>query len=318
MARLTVQQAAEKLLEQDKILILCHRYPDGDTVGSAFALCRALRSLGKKVNVMCGDIFPAKFGYMFSDLEPDNIRERFVVAVDVADTNLLGVLEKDYASCVDLCIDHHPSNRFFATDTLLDDKASATGEIIFALLKPLGVEMTDEIALALYTAIATDTGCFRYTNVTPRTLRIAADLLETGINAHEVNRVMFETKSKARLQIEKELIDSVIYRFNGEMVMMTLTEQMIKDANASEGDLDGLSAIPRLIEGVRIGVLLREVQNGYKISVRTQCGVNACDICSRLGGGGHAAASGCFVKGSIDEARDKIEEAAEAVLAAEK
>ena len=309
MARLTVAKAAQMLLAQDRIIILCHRYPDGDTVGSAFALCRALRGLGKKANVMCGDILPTKFDYIFKDIEPDKMTERYVVAVDVADPGLLGVLQKDYGARVDMCIDHHASNRMYAKDTLLDDAASATGEIIYELLKPLGAELTQDIALALYTAISTDTGCFRYSNVTPRTHRITAKLLETGIDAHEVNRVMFETKSHARMELEKMLLESLDYRMDGQIVMMTLTESMIDETGVCEGDIDGLSAIPRGIEGVKVGVMLREVSNGYKISVRTMRGVNACEICKRLGGGGHAAAAGCFIKGSIDEAKDKMLEA---------
>lgn len=318
MARLNIAQAADLLLSQDNILILCHRYPDGDTVGSAFALCRALRSVGKRASVMCGDIFPAKFAYLYSDITPDAIREKFIVTVDVADTTLLGVLEKDYGAKVDLCIDHHASNRMYAKNTLLDDTASAAGEIIYALLAPLGAELTPEIAISLYTAIATDTGCFRYTNVTPRTHRIAADLLDVGIDAHEVNRVMFDTKSPARLQIEKEMLESIDYRLDGKVVMMTLTEDMIARAGACEGDIDGLSAIPRSIEGVKAGVMLREVSGGYKISLRTNRGLNASDICKQMGGGGHAAAAGCFSKGSLEEAKDRLMDIITEVLEAQK
>lgn len=306
MARLNVAQTAELLLSQDNILILCHRYPDGDTVGSAFALCRALRSVGKRANVMCGDIFPAKFGFLFADLAPDTLREKFIVAVDVADTSLLGVLEKDYGSKVDLCIDHHSSNHLYAKNTLLDDTASATGEVIYDLLAPLGAELTPSIALSLYTAISTDTGCFRYTNVTSRTHRITADLLDVGIDSHEVNRTMFDTKSPARLQLEKEMLESMSYRMNGKVLMMTLSEDMMLRSGACEGDIDGLSAIPRSIEGVGIGIILREVSGGYKISVRTNRGFNACEICKLFGGGGHAAAAGCFIKGTLEEAKDRL------------
>ncbi|MBQ9993143.1 MAG: bifunctional oligoribonuclease/PAP phosphatase NrnA [Clostridia bacterium] len=305
MSRLSLKAAAERLLGQDNILILCHRFPDGDTIGSAFALCRALRSIGKKVNVMCGDILPSKFSYIFRGIEPMDFRVKYIVAVDVADPSRLGILEKDYGSRVDLSIDHHGSNTDFAKESFVDSSAAAAGEIIFRILPLLGAELTQDIAMALYTAISTDTGCFRYSNVTANTHRIASKLIETGIDSYEVNRVMFETKTRARMQLERAMLDSLLYRFDDKLAIVTITEQMIRDAGASDSDIDGLSAVPRCIEGVKVGVMLRETGNGYKISVRTVTGVNACDICALLGGG-HAAAAGCFVKGSLEEARDKI------------
>ena len=236
------------------------------------------------------------------------------MAVDVADTSLLGLLEQDYGDKVELCIDHHPSNRLYAENTLLDGGAAAVGEIIYRLLTPLGAELTPAIAEAIYTAISTDTGCFRYSNVTARTHRIAAKLLDIGIDSHEINRAMFETKTRARLRLEREMLETLEYRMGGRMVLMTLTEKMIEDAGACEGDTDGLSAIPRGIEGVDIGVMLREVSGGFKISLRTTRSVNASEIGKLFGGGGHAAAAGCFIKGTAEIARDKICEAVEHVL----
>ncbi len=292
------------MLEQQDILILCHKYPDGDTIGSAFALCRALLSLGKRANVMCGDILPTKFNYIYSDLEPQRFSEKFIVAVDVADPALLGVLEKDYGSRVDLCIDHHMSNKLYAKQTLLDDEAAAAGEVVYSMLAPLGAALTKEIAIALYTAICTDTGCFRYSNVRARTHRIAAKLIETGIDFHNVNRTMFDTKTRARLLIERELFDSLDYRMGGRLAMMTLTQDMIERTGATESDIDGLSAIPRSIEGVQVGVLMREVGKTFKLSVRTNDGIDASAICVQLGGGGHTEAAGCVIKGSLEQAKD--------------
>lgn len=302
------------MLEQDDVLLLCHKYPDGDTLGSAFALCRALRSLGKRVDVMCSDIIPSKFAYLYNGIEPFGLRPKFIVAIDVADTNLLGVLEKDYGDKIDLCIDHHASNRGYAKFTYADATASATGEVIFRMLPALGAELSQEIALSLYTAICTDTGCFRYSNVTPRTHKITAHLMETGIDFYEVNRVMFETRSLARIKLEHDMIDSMDSRMGGRLVMMVLSQKLIDAAGACEGDIDGLSSIPRAIEGVDVGILLREVDKGYKISVRTIPGIDAGAICKQLGGGGHSAAAGCFVKGCLDEAKDAIYDAALAIF----
>ena len=315
MAKISLKKAAERLLEKDNILILCHRYPDGDTIGSAFALCMALRDAGKKVNVMCGDIIPAKYSYIYENIAPQDMRERFIVAVDVASAEMLGLLERDYGAKVDLCIDHHGSNTGYAKEYFVDSNAAAAGEVIFRLVPMLGVEITQPIAAALYTAICTDTGCFRHSNVTPNTLRIAAKLMETGIDAYGVNRRMFETKTRERLAIERSAIEAMSYRKDGRIAVMPVTVKMLEDAGVSEGDIEGLSSMPRQIEGVQIGIMLREVKDGIKISVRSVPGVDASALCARLGGGGHPAAAGCFVKGvSMEEAVDRIVEIAEAAL----
>ena len=314
MARMSLTKVIERLLEHDEILFLCHRYPDGDTIGSAFALCRAVLSLGKRASVMCGDILPPKFSYIYEDVEPAELSDHpYIVSVDVADPSLLGVLESDYGHKIDLCIDHHPTRREFAKESYVDSKAAATAEIIYRIINGLGVELTKPIALALYTAIATDTGCFRYSNVTPATLRTAAKLMETGIDAYWVNQRMFETKTRARLQIEREMLESLDFRAGGRVAMMTLSTDMVERAGASEGDIDGIAALPRCIEGVEAGITFREGENGYRVSVRTAPGVSASDICRMFGGGGHAAAAGCTLNTSLDEAKDLILEAFEKV-----
>ncbi len=315
MAKVSLKKAAALLLEQDDIVILCHRYPDGDTIGSAFALCRALRDLGKKANVLCGDIMPRKFGYIFEDLAPMDIKERFVVSVDVADSALLGLLEEDYAGRIDLCIDHHGSNRLKASNSYVDAKAAATGEIIYQLLSPLGAQLTDRIALSLYTAISTDTGCFRYSNVTARTHQIAAKLIETGIDAHTVNMVMFETKSMARFGIEREMMSNLDLRYDGRMAIITLTNEMVERFAVNEGDIDGLSAMARNIEGVDLGIMIREISGGYKISARSSKAVNACEFCKIFGGGGHPAAAGCTITDlSLEEVKQILVENAGNIL----
>lgn len=311
MARLTLTAAANKLLEQDNILVLCHRYPDGDTIGSAFALGFALRKLGKKVNVMCGDIFPSVYSYIFENFEPEVMKEKFVVAVDVADRSMLGMLEKPYGDKVDLCIDHHGSNTGYAKDTYVDANSASAGEIIWALLPKLGVEADRQIANALYTAVSTDTGCFKYSNTTPKTLRTAAKLLDIGADGAKINTLMFDTMSMGRLKLERAALESIKFYCGGKIASVVLTNEMFENSGASEGDLEGLSSLPRKVEGVVVGIFLRETANGYKVSVRTHQPANACTICKQFGGGGHSAAAGSFIKAdSVEEALDKIVEAA--------
>ena len=187
--------AAAFLRDRDNFVILMHIYPDGDTVGSASALCAGLRSMGKKAYIKCSHELPSKFDFVSSEFLTCDFEEQTVVAVDVADNKLLGSLDAVYAGRTDLCIDHHGSNVGFAALTYLDS-AAANCENIYHVLCELGVTITKEIANALFLGICTDTGCFKYSSVTAQTHIIAAKLIEAGADAGEINRVMFDTKSK--------------------------------------------------------------------------------------------------------------------------
>lgn len=304
----SLNEAAGFLLGADRILILSHMYPDGDTLGSSTALCRGLQKLGKRARILCSDEIGPKYRFLFDGVKPDEFEPETVVAVDIADTALFGEpLFSLYADRVDLCVDHHPSNSCYAARCYIDPKAAATCEIIFDLLRLLGVELDQAIAASLYTGITTDTGCFKYTNVTPRTYRIAADLVETGINAPKINRVMFDTKSRAHMEMERRVTDTLEYFYGGRAAVIVITRKMIEESGAKEDDMDGLSSIPRQVEGVLVGVTIREkAGGGYKISLRAQQPVNASKICARFGGGGHAGAAGCTFNTSLEEAKKQI------------
>lgn len=290
---ITVQQAAERLLAHERIRIFTHQSPDGDTLGCAGALCLALRALGKQAQFFCADPIPDKYDYMLSGIAPQQFEHDFTVAVDVADGKLLGKLNP-LAPEVDLCIDHHGSNVGWARETLLDAKAGAACEVIAQLLSTLGVQIDKPIADCLYTGICTDTGCFRYSNTTPHTLRLAAELMECGASASDINLRMFEIKSRSRMHIERAAIKTLQYAYNAQMAIMVITREMIAESGATEGDLEGLAPIPRNIEGVRMGITLRQRPVGdYKISVRTDETVDAAAFCRVFGGGGHARAAGC-------------------------
>lgn len=303
-----LDEAASRLREAEKILILCHQYPDGDTLGSASALCRGLRQLGKRAAVRCSDAIGPKYGYLFEKLVDDAFTPDLVTAVDIADEALLGEpLFSQYAGNVDLCIDHHPSNTHYAKQWYVRPQAAATCEIIFDLLRLLKAELTQDIAEALYTGITTDTGCFKYINVTPTTYRIAADLVETGIDAPGINRAMFDTKSRARLDMERRVLDSIEYDCGGRVAIIQITKKMVAESGAQEDDLDGLASIPREIEGVLIGVTLREKDDGaWKLSLRARTPANASEICERFGGGGHKGAAGCTMQLPFEEAKAKM------------
>lgn len=300
--------AIELLNSNDNFLILTHKDPDGDTLGSAFALCRVLLRRGKSAKVACPGTIPDKYGYLYNDIKNSGeLEPEYIIAVDVADTALLDEpYRSQYENCINLCIDHHISNTGYAENLLLDSEASAAGEVIYDLLYEMGEDFDIFTANCLYTAIATDTGCFKYSNNTPKSMRIAAKLMETGIDVQRINRLMFETRSAARVSLEMKVLESLVYDVDGKCASIFIMNDMIEATGANDGDWEGLSAIPRTIEGVECGITFRQSKGGFKISVRTTPSVDASRICSVLGGGGHRGAAGCFVKGSREEVYKKV------------
>lgn len=304
---ITLESAAKTLLSKDKILILTHRSPDGDTIGSGYALAMALRKLGKNVKVDCTDPFPDKYSYFTDKLEKLEFDEEFVVSVDVADTKLLGEKLSGYADKIDLCIDHHGSNTKFAKEYYVEASAAAAAQVIAKLIRLMNVEFDKDIANAIYTGITTDTGCFRYTNVTAETHRIAADMIDCGAESGMINRLMFETKSRSRLEIERRVMDSMQFYLDGRCAIVYATIDMMKESGAVDSDMEGVASLPKQIEGVMVGITLREKNNGkFKVSVRTTDEIDASNICANFGGGGHKAAAGCMITGTLNESIEQI------------
>jgi phosphoesterase RecJ-like protein len=308
MKMISRNEAADFLRASDDILILSHQFPDGDTLGSATALCRGLQKLGKRVMMKCSDPIGPKFRYLFDGIEQQEFTPAVIVAVDIAALQLLGEPNQSlYGSRIDLCIDHHPSNMGYAQRCCVDPKAAATCEMIFDILNILNIDMNPDIASCLYTGIVTDTGCFKYINVTPRTYRIAAELVEKGAQAHRITRAMFDTKSRARIEMERRVMDSIRYFYDDRVAVIQITLQMIRDSGATEDDIEGLASIPRAIEGILIGVTIREKTDGaFKISLRAAPPLNASQICGVFGGGGHAGAAGCTFNTTLEEAQSQM------------
>lgn len=295
------------LMGRDNFVILTHQYPDGDTLGSAFALCRALRKLGKKARVIVNGVLADKFAFMCDDLEEQCFDYETVIAVDIASVTLLGDLSEEFAGRVDAAIDHHAMNSPFAKYTYENPRAAANAENIFELIKLIGVEVDKKTADCIYTGLCTDTGCFKFSNVTPQTMRMAAELMELGCDSALINRVMFDTKSMARIRIESAALNTLAMYCDNKISVIYTSLQMEKDAGVSESDTDGIAALPRQIEGVIIGITIKEKQVGkYKISVRTTDGCDAARICRAFGGGGHHAAAGCAIDGTLEEVREKL------------
>lgn len=301
-----MKRAADLLQSWDRILILSHRSPDGDTLGCASALSRTLISLGKSVQFRCADPVPKNMAYLFAGIEYSDFEPEHIVTVDVADKALLGALEP-LGERVDLAIDHHGTHRPFAREIWVDDTAGAACQMIYKLVQAMGVEITPEIADCLYTGISTDTGCFRYSNASPETHRIAASLLECGARAAEINRAMFETKSRAAVELLKHVYGDMEFYHDGRCAVLCLTRALLEETGAGESELTGVSSFVRQVEGVLIGLTLQERgENEYKVSMRSNAPASAQAVCARFGGGGHKFAAGCTIHAPLEEAKAQI------------
>lgn len=311
-------QTAAVLRQWDNILILSHASPDGDTLGSACALARGLVSLGKRVDFRCGDEIPQKFDYLFRGLPLGGFAPEHVMTVDVADLSLLGTIKEEYKSKIELAIDHHGTHKAFAEKRWVEGDSAATAEMIWLLLKELGVQPDKTMANCVYTGITTDTGCFRYPNVTPRTLRLGAETMEAGADAAEINRLMWESKTRAQLEAERLAMNGLEFFCEGKAALIQVPRAVLEKTGAKDSDLEGLASLPREIEGVLLGVTVKEKEDGtIKVSVRANPPADAAAICEKFGGGGHTGAAGCSFSGiSMEEAAEKMKAACEEELLA--
>lgn len=309
---MTVSEFAGELKKQDQILILTHRNPDGDTLGSAGALCLALRSFGKRAALFPNEQITEQYLPFVGDLQaaPDFAPE-FIVAVDLASENMF---PRGWNGNVDLTVDHHPSNtRYARLGTLLKPEKAACGEIILEVLKEMNAELTPRIADELYMAVSTDCGCFQFANTNAATLRAAAELAELGADLERINKRLFRTVSRSRMRLEGLLVSDMRFYRGGEICVVRIPLQVLRETGAEEKDLDDITAIAGKTEGVRVGITIREQEGGFaKASLRTDGGVNASTVCAGFGGGGHARAAGCTVKTDLASLERELVAATEA------
>ena len=316
MNRLSPQEAAALLRRQDHILILTHRRPDGDTTGCAAGLCRALRQLGKTAWLLKNPDMTSINAVYVDDLwAPVDFSPAFIVSVDVAARSLFFPAAEPYIDRIGLAVDHHPSFEDFGEARCVDASRAACGEIVYEICRALG-EVTPEVALPLYAAVATDTGCFVYANTTANTHQVAAALLETGIDYFTVNKRHFRTKTRRRMAIEAELMGNAEFFHQDRGVFLTIPLSLLARTGADENDLDDISSLAGIIEGVDCGAVLRELKDGeWKLSLRTGANgrVNATRACGLLGGGGHAMAAGATLHGTLEEVKRQVLDAIEQV-----
>lgn len=308
MKKLTRVETADWLSRNDRFCIVTHRRPDGDTLGSAAALCRGLRAMGKTAHILENPEITEKYRALHTGLTcTECYNGATVISVDVAAQSMFPGAFAYLKDRVRLAIDHHGTNSAYAELGLVDGSAAACGEIIYDLLSLLKAPMNREIAEAIYTAISTDTGCFRYSNTTARTLRVAAACLEAGADTYTINKRLFETNRLSRLKLDAYLAQHLELYRDGRIALCLLPLEVEHECGVTEDDMENVSNFARNIEGVELAVTFRtDLSGATKLSVRSAPGYDAAAVCAAMGGGGHVAAAGARLDCPQAEAREKV------------
>ena len=309
-------QVVEELRRPVPTLVLFHQRPDGDAVGSAFALAVLLRALGSKAYCLCADEVPEHLSFLTADKQqsvgkdslPKGFENARVVTVDTASPQQLGALSECFLERVSLMIDHHKTGTPYA-DGLIVPEAAATGEIVYQLFLTAGVPLTKEASTLLYAAISSDTGCFRYSNTTENTHKVAASLVATGLDTAEINRCLFEAKSYAQMKAETAGFDRLEFFREGKVAILTFPLALRDALGVKDEHLGTLIDVARAVRGVEIAAAIRETEekNTYRASFRANGNYNVADMAAAFGGGGHIRAAGATViASSVEHAKEQV------------
>ncbi len=294
-----IKEAARLLSSMDNIHIYTHAHPDGDALGSAYALSAILEKTGKCCKAVCLDTLPRYLSHVW-DRESKDVPCENIVTVDVADMSLLG--EFDMQNRIALAIDHHGTNRVDCENLLCMSHYAATGEIIFDLAKELGVEFDRYIAECLYTAVSTDTGCFKFSNTAEHTFLCVAELTKYAPNGNfgYLNEPLFISKPIEKMKFESEIISSLRFYYDGKLSVSLVTNDIIAKYGLSDSDIGGVEQLGKAPEGVELAITLKERDGGFKISMRSSDRLDCSALCAKFGGGGHHSAAGCFLNGDAE------------------
>jgi len=316
MNKITRKAAAALLKERDNILLLTHIRPDGDTLGSAWGLKCALEGMGKTVFVVNDDLIPRRLQFVLEGAEslsyellPEGFVPGLVVSLDVAEMHLMGDFCRSLADQIELKIDHHAMGAPFGKFNLIDGSAAACAEIVLDLVEELGA-MNDRAAAALYIGIASDTGCFRFSNVTADTHRRAAALIARGVDFPAIHSRLFESKSRTEIKAIQISYQALKFYRGGSVASIMFTAAMKEENGLAGEELGDISSLPREIEGVELSVVIKQSEKHperFKISMRSGESVAANELCALFGGGGHIRAAGGMVEAaSAEEAETRI------------
>lgn len=308
---LSFQRLCSMLSEPENTLIICHTRPDGDAIGSAFALKSILQLCGSEAYCACADEVPKRLKFLTSSIQssslldslPSDFLPERIITVDTASVDQMGKLGPALSDMVDIMIDHHKAGSPYA-DYYIDSNAAATGEIIFkiavALLTDKGKQIPQDACKCLYAAISSDTGCFRYSNVTPMTHMAAASLVKAGIDAAEINRLLFDSKTPARLAAERVGLENLKTCCGGRVAIVALDYDEIVSAGLDFEELDAFTDVARCVDGVEVAFAVKQPENNgtFRVSMRSNGHMDVSEICRSFGGGGHVKAAGCGIDAS--------------------
>lgn len=312
------KEVAKKIYDwlrtNDDFLVVSHVNPDGDATGSLLAINQLLKILGKKGRLINEGSTPSRFLFLpdFGQIinyskESFDQKYRNVICVDCADYSRVGNIDEIIDENAEIInIDHHPTNDHYGYLALITPEASSTCEVIYDLIREVDIKMNKSLAICLYTGYLTDTGGFRYSNTTPKVLRDASELVEAGAPPYEIAERALESISYEHVQLLSKSLSLMELSFDGKAAFLSLPLSILSETGASKEDAEGLSNYGRNIEGVEVAVLIRETEDGVKVSFRSKEYVDVSQIAKELGGGGHVRAAGCSLRMGITEARNRI------------
>lgn len=307
---MTIDNIKEEIEKAKDIVILTHECPDGDAVGSALAMYLTLKKLNKQVDVVIPEFSNAfKFLPGADEIKKEGKEEPYdlAISVDVTGIKRLNGFAKYFEnSKTKIQIDHHQVNEMFADYNFVNPASPACAQNLIFIIEKLGVEIDKEIGTCLLTGIITDTGGFKYEGVSAETFEFASWLLAKGVNVSEIYKRVLQMKTRANFELRKLIMDRMEFICNNKVTFTYITLEDLQRVNAEEGDHEGLVEVGRDIEGVEVSIFIREIENGYKASLRSNNYVNVSDVCIAFNGGGHIRAAGCNITGTLQECKSKI------------
>ncbi|MFF2908604.1 bifunctional oligoribonuclease/PAP phosphatase NrnA [Paenibacillus sp. NPDC057934] len=306
----SLQQTREFLLDHDDYLVVSHVQPDGDAVSSTLAVGWLLSCLGKNYTMINEGPIPKRMEYLWHASEIVNMSEQelpgpysHIICVDCADFERVGRTQRYFAEGAQIVnIDHHPTNNGYGTVNLIKPDAAATAEILFDLLKVVGVEWNLEIATAIYTGLLTDTGGFRYSNTSPKVMATVSELLSLGVNGPELAENLLEEMTLPQVKVLNRALNTLQMSPEGHIAWVHVTPQDMIDCAAENEDLEGIVNYPRNIRGVEVGILFKVIhENAVKVSLRSAGKVDVAALAQTFGGGGHTRAAGAKVEAPLEQ-----------------
>lgn len=307
---MTIDNIKEEIQRANDIVVLTHESPDGDAVGSALAMYLTLKKLGKTVDVIIPE-YASIFSFLpgANEIKKEGKQEAYdlAISVDVTGINRLNGFANYFETAkVKIQIDHHQINEMFADYNFVNPDSPACAQNLIFIIEQLGVEIDKEIGTCLLTGIITDTGGFKYEGVSAETFEFTSWLLAKGVNVSDVYKRVMQTKTRANFELRKLIMSRMEFLNDNKVAFTYMTLEDEKNANAEPGDHEGLVEIGRDIEGVEVSIFLREVEKGYKVSLRSNNYVNVSDVCTAFSGGGHKRAAGCTIFSTLEIAREAI------------